>query len=206
MTNDTPRHLAILVALMLAVHNPITSLAGDLLPGSIFSPDVHMNRSQGTIADEAAALLFTSDQIDLGVLPDAADVDAVHLLSTSEVLFSLESSVVLDGVLYRPCDVIRFDGALWSKEFDGRAEGIPDGVNVDAIAMSGANLLVSFKTSGDLGGVNYRDEDLLAWASPDWSQVFDGSSADPAWLPVDLDAWSVVFIGDDIFKDGFELD
>jgi hypothetical protein len=252
---------AVLVA-VLASLNSASSLANGLLEYPAYSPDIHLNHVQKLVDDEDAAFDFGPGLglVFFGALPDAADVDAVHGLASGDVLFSLETSLILGGTVYRPCDVIRFDGNQWSKELDGRAEGIPDGVNVDAVAMSGETLLLSLDVgaqlgavtvsdsdviafdgnafsifidasntgidrasdvdalhinaqgsvllsldvAGELGGIHYRDEDLLAWASPEWSLEFDGSADDAAWLPADLDAWSVVFFDDNIFKDGFE--
>jgi len=236
--------------------------AAELTPVDVFSPDIHLGHSNGLAADEELAYISegTLGMASLGVLPDSVDVDAVHGLSGGDVLFSIDTSIVLGGALYRPGDVIRFNGDSWSKEFDGIGAGIPAGVNVDAIAMADGVLLLSldidaelgstmysdadiiafngavFSTfldatesgipgsadvdalhvdslgrvlisldgGGELGGINYRDEDLLAWASPSWSMEFDGSANDTAWQPVDLDAWSLVFVDDNIFSDGFE--
>jgi hypothetical protein len=237
-------------------------LADDLTSFSAYSSDIHLNHSKGVAADEETSFLTGSSlvQFKLGLLPVSADVDAVHGLPNGDVLFSLETSHELDGTLYRPSDVIRFSGNTWTKEFDGAGEGIPDGVNIDAIAMSGSNLLfsldvdtllnatfytdsdvisfngasfsrfldaagagiepasdvdalhvneqgdvlVSFNHSGELGGVHFRDEDLLAWSSPTWSMHFDASAEDVAWLPADMDAWSIIFFDDSFFFDGFE--
>lgn len=253
---------AVVFTLLAGLVSIAPATAVELTPVDAFSPDIHLDHGNGLAADEESAYLSGGGlrKIRLGLLPDSADVDAVHGLADGDVLFSIETSIVLGGALYRPSDVIRFDGTSWSKEFDGRGEGIPAGVNVDAIAMSGGVLLLSldidtelgstvysdadviafdgadFSTfldatdsgiaisadvdalhvdsqgrvlvsldgGGELGGINYRDEDLLAWSSPDWSMEFDGSADDAAWQPVDLDAWSLVFVDDNIFKDGFE--
>jgi hypothetical protein len=252
----------VITVVALAALASASSLANNPTKHSAYSPDIHLNHVQKLVDDEDAAFDFGSglSLVHFGDLPDAADVDAVHGLVNGDVLFSLESSIVLGGTLYRPYDVIRFDGSTWSKELDGRAAGIPDGVNVDAIAMSGETLLlsldvdaqlgattvndsdvlafdgndfsifldasitgieaasdidalhvddqgrvlVSLDGTGELGGIHYRDEDLLAWESPDWSMEFDGSADDVAWQPADLDAWSIVFFNDNIFSDGFE--
>jgi hypothetical protein len=227
-----------------------------------FSPDIHLGHSNGAVADEDSAYISGGGlgMANLGVLPDSADVDAVHGLPSGDVLFSLDTFIVLGGALYRPSDVIRFNGSSWSKEFDGFSAGIPAGVNVDAIAMSGGDLLLSLDIdaelgstvysdadvitydgavfsifldatgagiaksadvdalhidsqgrvllsldgSGEVGGIFYSDEDLLAWASLNWSMEFDGSADDAAWQPADLDAWTLVFIDDILFSNGFE--
>jgi len=248
--------------LVLSAALSMSLVAGETLEVPATSPDIHLGHSLRVVSDEEATFYYGSGfpSVSFGQLPDAADVDAFHGLANGDVLFSLESSVSLDGVLYRPFDVIRFDGVIWSKEFDGAAEGIPNGVNVDAVAMSGGSLLlsvditttldgatyddsdviahdgavfslflgtdtagissaadldalhvdetgrvlVSFEGSGQLGGVDFNDEDLLAFDSAVWSMEFDGSADDSAWQAVDLDAWSTVFVDDNMFKDGYE--
>ena len=253
---------AVVLILLACLVSAAPANAVELAPVDAFSPDIHLDHGNGLAVDEESAYLSGGGlgKISLGFLPDAADVDAVHGLADGDVLFSIETSIVLGGVLYRPSDVIRFNGDSWSKEFDGVGAGIPAGVNVDAIAMSGGVLLlsldidaelgsavysdadviafdgaefslfldatdsgiarsadvdalhvdsnnrvlVSFDGGGELGGIDYRDEDMLAWASPGWSMEFDGSADDSAWQPVDLDAWSLVFVDDNLFADGFE--
>jgi hypothetical protein len=236
--------------------------ANDQIPDLGFSPDIHLDHPASLIADHAAAKIVGTglSPVSLGALSDASDIDAFHNLANGDVLFSLDTSAVLDGTLYGPNDVIRYGGSAWSMALDGTVAGIPDGVNVDAIAMSEGNLLlsldigadlggviaddadilvwdgwefslflgssttgmdaaadvdaihvdesgrvlVSLEGSGELGGVTYSDEDVLAWHSPGWSLVFDGSEHDTAWSPVNLDAVSIVFVDDNIFADGFE--
>ena len=238
--------------------------ANELVPVSAYSPDIHLSHSKATVADEHSVYSLGSSlrQVNFGSLPSSADVDAVHGMDNGDVLFSLESSIVLGGTLYRPSDIIRFDGSVWTKEFDGVEEGIPYGANIDAIAVSGdalyfsldidaaigsvivndadviafsgvdfivflsaseaginqaadvdalhldnaGRVLISLDGTGNLGGIHYRDEDLLSWDSPDWSIEFDGSADDAAWQQADLDAWSIVFFDDNIFSDGFEMD
>ena len=240
----------------------IPSIADDFVQYPTYSPDIHLGHTKGVLADEDAAFQTGTglNTVNFGNLPGSVDIDAVHGLANGDVLFSLDTSTTLGGTLYRPYDVIRFDGSTWSKELDGGSAGIPDGINVDAISMSGETLVLSFDIGAQLGGVSvddsdviafdgenfsifldaseigietaadldavhiddqgrvlvsfdgagviegiqYRDEDMLAWVSPDWSIEFDGSTDDVAWQPADLDAWSVVFINDNIFLDGFE--
>ena len=253
------KRILLLLVLLNATLVSQSSIAGEL---ATFSPDIHLDLNETTVADEESAYSKRGaiGMVGFGDLPDSADVDAVHGLPNGDVLFSLETSIVLGGQLYRPSDVIRFNGANWSKEFDGVAEGLPIGVNIDAIAMSGETLLfsididatigsasvndadviafsgasfsvflsaansgiehaadidalhlddqgrvlVSLDSAGTLGDIQYSDEDLLAWVSPNWLMEFDGSIDNASWQAVDLDAWSIVFFDDNIFMDSFE--
>ena len=250
-----------LASLFLAAAASWPAVAGTPVSFPAWSPDIHLGHAQLLVNDEEAAIDAGSLSLAfLGGLPVAADLDALHGLPNGDLLFSMDISLELGGTFYRACDVIRFDGMDWTKEFDCAAAGVPAGVDVDAVAMSGNDLLislditaeldgltfddadviafdggafsmffdasgagvgasadvdalhldemgrvlVSFDTSGALDGITYSDEDVLAWDDPDWSLEFDGSSDDPAWVSADMDAWSYAFLGDLLFRQGFE--
>ena len=52
------------------------------------------------------------------------------------------------------------------------------------------NLILSFDTSGTLGGVNFDDEDLLEFTpgAGTWEMAYDGSALHSEWSPADLQA------------------
>lgn len=250
-----------LVSTLLAAAASWPAVAGTGSSFPAWSPDIHLGHGQLLVRDEEAAIDVGSLSLAfLGGLPEAADLDALHGLSNGDLLFSTDISLELGGTFFRACDVIRFDGVNWSKEFDCSAQGVPAGADVDAVAMSGNDLLislditaelggqvfddadviafdgadfsmfldasaagvgasadvdalhldemgrvlVSFDTSGELGGITFSDEDVMAWDDPGWSLEFDGGSDDPAWASADLDAWSYAFLGDLLFRQGFE--
>jgi hypothetical protein len=223
------------------------------------SPDIHWSHGSAVIADhEAGTASAIRNLFSPAGLPDPAEVNAMHGLSNGEILFSLEVSLELDGTLYRPNDIVRFNGSSWSKELDGLVAGIPMGANIDAVAKSGefllfsldigvefasmtvsdadilafdgeafslfmsaselgieasadldalhmdeqGRILISLDNSGQLGGVHYRDEDLLAREFGSWSIEIDNNK--PAWIAADLDAWTIVFMNNIIFANGFE--
>ena len=75
-------------------------------------------------------------------------------------------------------DFVLYDGANYSVEFDGAAEGVPAGVRIDAITLSDAgNLILSFDTTVTVGGVTFADEDLVEFDRVGVSSFFDGSAA-----------------------------
>ena len=228
-----------------------------LVPKRVTSPDIHLTHPTLILADEDAIYGNRPRLVDLGDLPHSADVDAIHGLPDGDVLFSLKTSALLGDTLYFPCDVIRYSGGAWTKEFDGRTAGIPAGVNIDALAVSGERLLfstdidavlggitvsdadviafdgvdfsifleasgtgldaaadvdalhinaqerlsVSLDGTGEVDGVKYQDEFLLDWNSG-WSIRFEHPRE--VWIPANLDAWSIVFIDDNLFSNGFE--
>jgi hypothetical protein len=145
----------------------------------VLSPDITIVHSSTVVADEDAAeqLGASVTKVFLGNLPGSADVDAVHTLDNGDVLFSLDTTAMLGGTAYRPRDVIRFSDSGWSKEFDGVAAGIPDGVNVDAVAMSGDDLLISVDVGAAFGGLNVEDSDVIAFDGADFTLFLDASAA-----------------------------
>jgi hypothetical protein len=103
-------------------------------------------------------------------------------------LVSFDTTVVLPGgATARPGDVWRYDGASYSVEFDAAARGVPDVANVDAVALYGSSLLLSFDVALDLGGVHFEPEDLAQFDGTTFSLFFDGSAAGVA-PGLDLDA------------------
>jgi len=94
--------------------------------------------------------------------------------------------IALGGETCFPFDVIRWDGSVYSKLFDGAAHGVPAGVEIDALAVDGTDLLLSFDVGVTLAGTYFADEDLVRWDGASFSSFFDGSAAglDPA---LDLD-------------------
>jgi hypothetical protein len=146
------------------------------------SPDVTIDLGASVIAaDEDVAI---DNQLgivmleDLGALPDASDVVALGLAVNGDRLFSVDTTTALSGgVVARPGDVVRYDGAAYSIEFDALAAGLPRGVATDATSLSPGGLLLSFDTTVDLGGgLVVADEDLVRWNGSSFSLVFDGSA------------------------------
>jgi len=115
----------------------------------------------------------------LGALPDASEVIALGLDVNGDRFIAFETTTALSGgVVARPGDVIRYDGAAYSIEFDASAAGLPSGVLTDATSLSANGLLLSFDTTVDLGGgLVVTDEDLVEWNGSSFALVFDGSAA-----------------------------
>ena len=104
-------------------------------------------------------------------------------------LFALANAASLTGGVYaRPGDVVRYDGANYSIEFDAATEGVPRGIKTDAVAIApGGGLLLSFDGTVDLGGTIAADEDLVRWDGAVFVLAFDGSAAGLA-ATLDVDA------------------
>ncbi|ANM30753.1 hypothetical protein ABI59_15960 [Acidobacteria bacterium Mor1] len=97
--------------------------------------------------------------------PPAALIDAVHREQNGDWLLSVESPTRLGGVAVEPRDVIRFDGTTYSHVLNGIAEGIPDGVGIDAVYAEGNDLILSFDAPVSLGaGPTFLPADLVRWS------------------------------------------
>jgi hypothetical protein len=155
------------------------------------SPDITVDLS-GTILDDQLVgdddLAGTVIAVSLGSLPDASDVNAYYLESDSnDELFSLDVTADLGGLTAHRGDVVRYDGSIYTLEFDASAKGVPDGVVTDAVAIVGSDLLLSFDTTVALGGNTYDDEDLVRFDGSTFTLFFDGS-ANGVPRSLDLDA------------------
>jgi hypothetical protein len=147
------------------------------------SPDITVTLDGQTITDENVAsddlTTGTITKALLGILPEASDLSAYHALTGGDHLLSFDITVALaGGVTAHPGDIVRYDGASHTLEFDASAESVPDGVRTDAVTMSaGGNLVLSFDTTVALGGSTYFDEDLVEFDGANFSSFFDGSAA-----------------------------
>lgn len=166
------------------------------------SPDVTVELSSTTFDDEDVAvdnLLGIVVPASLGSLPANASVTAYHLLGNGDQLFSLDTAAELAGPLFvEQRDVVRYDGLAYSLEFDGSGSSVPEGSAIDAIAMRGADMLLSFDTTVELPTavpqpITASDEDLVSFDGTEFSSslFFDGS-AEGVSDAVDLDGVDVL--------------
>jgi hypothetical protein len=157
------------------------------------SPDVTIDLGASVIATDEDVAIDNQLGIvmleDLGAVPDASDVIALGLDANGNRLIAFDITTPLaGGIVARPGDVIRYDGASYSIEFDASAAGIPMGVMTDAASLAAGGLLLSFDTTVDLGGgLVAADEDLVVWDGSSFSLRFDGS-AEGLDAALDIDA------------------
>jgi hypothetical protein len=160
----------------------------------VVSSDISVDLGGTVYHDEhvvADDQLGTITQESLGALPGVSDVTGYELLADGDRLFSLDTTADLGTVTLTPADVGRYDGVVYSIEFDGDAEGVSDGSSVDAITVdTSGNLLLSFDTTVDLGSIICADEDVVSFNGSSFSLVFDGSAEGLA-EELDLDGASI---------------
>ncbi len=154
------------------------------LPGAILA------RRQDVVRVSAGTHSILFDGSSQGV-PEGIGIDALSTNAAGDLLLSLDTSLELTaGVFAEDRDLVRWDGAAFSLFFDASAEGVPAGVGLDAAhyAEGADELLLSFATSGAIGGVVFDDEDLLGFdrSSGSWRLAFDGSARESALASADL--------------------
>ena len=168
-------------AVIAAIGIALSAQAQVAITSVSLSPDTTVELSGSTFEDQEVVIddqLGTVTLVPLGVLPDASDVDAYHVLANGDQLYSLDTTAELGGGLTAgPGDVVRYDGLTDTLEFDASSEGILDGVIVDAVSVhSSGDLVLSFDTTVDLGSLTVNDEDAVRFNGASFSLLFDGSS------------------------------
>ncbi len=131
--------------------------------------------------DDLAGMVAT---VDVGELPADAHIDAYLPLDDRSQLLSFDTAVRLPGLVPNAADVVRYANGSYSLAFDAAAAQIPEGVNVDAVAMFNGDLLLSFDTAVQLDGVTFEDEDLARFSRGSFAPFFLGASSG---VPPDLD-------------------
>jgi len=158
--------------------------AAEALEDIGISPDVSLNHD-GTDADDedvlGLSLPVSPVLVDLGSLPAAAEVTAFYVEAGGDRLFSLDLVATLGGTLFMPGDLVRYDGLVYTLEFDASTNGVFDGVSLDAASMAsgGGALLLSFDTTVVIEGVTARAADVLHFTPgvpPAVVLAFDGSA------------------------------
>jgi hypothetical protein len=163
---------------------PILNLSGDLT-ASFGDPAVTTN-DEDVFTDDGTGGI---SRVNLGSLPAATDVIAHHQYADRRHLLAFDTTVALPGfVTARRGDVVVFDGTTYAIQFNAAAAGLPMGITTDAVTtIAGGDLLLSFDTSVEIGGVRADDEDLVRVGPAGVRLFFDGSAAGvPTRL--DLDA------------------
>jgi len=162
------------------VSAPGTAIAQEIVSAS---PDVTIELGAGVIAldhdvaiDNRLGIVVLEN---LGAVAEASEVIALGLDVNGDRFLSFETTTALSGgIVARPGDVVRYDGAAYSIEFDASAQGISAGTMTDATSLAAGGLLPSFDTTVDLGGgLRVDDEDLVHWNGSTFSLALDGSAA-----------------------------
>lgn len=161
------------------------------------SPDVGLTLgsaafTRGDVIEDAA--VSPSAPIDLGPLPDGADVVAFTMAAGGTTrYFVLGHTMELPGgVVANPQTAIRYEGGVYSEEIDLGDYGLPDGVAIDALGVGEGAAAFSFDTTVDWLGFVLEDADVIDIYS---GVVLDASAAGVP-TGVDVDAFAYADSGD----------
>jgi hypothetical protein len=174
---------------------------GTTLGGVYFDPGDVVELADGGVYSKAFDAAAAG--VPKGVHCDGVARDGAN----GALLLSFDRTFAAAGVTIRPADVVRYAaGAFGAKVLDAAALALDDRLNVDAIDSIGTttDLLVSFDTGGQAGGVTFADEDVLQfhYAGAGWSLRFALLQSSDRWAAANLDGLAT--LGDDLFKNGFE--
>jgi len=122
-------------------------------------------------------------------LPSGVAVDATSL-SASGLLLSFDTTVDLgSGLVVADEDLVDWNGTSFALALDGSNEGLDSALDVDAAQdLGGGAFLMSFDTAGEVGSIQFADEDVMRFDGTTWSLEFDASAANANWAAADLDA------------------
>lgn len=172
-----------------------TPVLGLALAGLLGAPVVHgavasiwyltfdpIDAVVGTQAGPQAIISYdpgTDSTAPVRTLTDApVEIDGFERLDADRYYFSTDMHVELDGMVIAPGDIAFSDSGNLSLAFDASAEGLPAGINVDAVAVDENEALVfSVDTHVELGGGIFEDADLIRYDGSAFDRFFDGSAA-----------------------------
>ena len=132
------------------------------------------------VTASAVTLAFSSAAAGL---PDGTNVDAVGVESSGDLLLSFDTTVKLGSLTVAPEDVVRVNPSTFAATlvFDGSAQSIAPGLNLDAVyrRLDNNHLLVSFDGGGTAGGVAFTARDVLDWnpTSGAFALAYKGAAA-----------------------------
>lgn len=131
----------------------------------------------GRVVEFDAASDSFSEFIQLVSIP--LEVDGFERVDDETLYFSVNMHADFGSETAAPSDVFLVDTAAGTlnKVLDAKADGLPDGVDVDAVTLAGnGDLVISIDTHVNLDGTVYDDADLIRFDGSDFSMFIDGST------------------------------
>lgn len=141
-----------------------------------------VDQFNGLIADPSRVIEFNTASDSFSefsqIVSTPIEVDGFERIDDENFYFSVDIHADFGNQTASPADVFLIDTAAGTvtKALDATADGIPDGVNVDAITLAGnGDLVISIDTHANLGGNTYDDADLIRFDGSGFSLFIDGS-------------------------------
>lgn len=164
--------------------------AAVLLPGDVLA-------MPGDLVSYAGANFATVFDASASGIPDGVNLDAAaaNYGATGALAMSFDTTVSVNGLTADDEDLLLWDGSAFTEVIDLSETGVAAALDLDSAHYDAAldTLIVSFDGSGVLAGLNFDDEDLVAWSVTDsaWSAVAENfesvGDVDAYWAaPSDL--------------------
>jgi hypothetical protein len=127
-------------------------------------------------------------------IPAGTHVDALTSDGT-DLLLSFDTTVMLAGETLDDADLVQVTPIGFVLYFDSALAGVPVAMDLDAADVDADGVVyVSFDIGGNLGGVDFADEDMLSYdpGTGEWTLAYDGDALHANWAAADLDALALV--------------
>ena len=121
---------------------------------------------------------------------DSGAVEYGATAAADELLVTAAGGTTGDGLAYQKRDILRWDGAAWTKVFDGAAAGLPATADINAFDAGGGETLISFMQAGlNVPGLGKTPgHDIVLWDGASFTAFFDGSDVGLAQSAERIDA------------------
>jgi hypothetical protein len=126
-------------------------------------------------------------------IPDGVRISGIALVNDTILLLSFDSTVLLSSITFKSTDIAQWSGSAYSLFFDSAAKGASSGPVLQDFHYldSNTHLLLSFDTSGTVGGVSFDRSDVLEYTpgTPGtWEINYRGSTHANGWKSANLTA------------------
>lgn len=118
----------------------------------------------GDLADydlvtDTAGLFFSES-----LFSNGEDVDAVHVLDNGHIILSTEGGATLGGLTFKDGDLVDYDPVTDTATLFFDESLFSRGEDIDAVSiLDNGNLVLSTEDSASLGGLSFRDGDLVLY-------------------------------------------
>lgn len=180
----------------------------DACGAALYSLDATAEIS-GTVMRPADVFQEAGQKVLDGIVEGITDGVGINAVtrdpSTCDLVVSFDTTVQLDGTVFRPSDLARFSGGVFSLFRAG-----PPNANLDAVhLLETGSVLASFSAPVPGLGFAFADEDIVEQdeAGGAWELAFQPAAVDASWQPADTNALFAVRAPppeDFLFSDRFE--
>ena len=159
----------LILQILLIVGSFSFSYAGIFLSTDIpVDTEYHSYEASDIAYHEPSFFLFYLSGQTLGI-PEGVNIEAFDFYG-SDILFSVDVPLILDGKSFTEKDIILYEGSTFSKILNGADVGIPEGAQIDAATvLPDGKIIFSLDIPVKIGNLTFKPIDLI---------IYDGFSVD----------------------------